>query len=207
LAFAALAFSVWIKYVSLLFFPLFLLYVWRQHADQSRSTLWLVLARSGLAALVVTVVVLAPLGSIDWAASMAQRLLQPVNWQAYTGTASAGPGLAPTWFLVAGLLAFSAAYAVLTLRLLQYLRTSAQVGAAGRQRQLREILDVAFLVSLLIFVLAAARSQPWHLIWPATLAVLARQRWAWPVIAGLSALMLASQVWVEWGAPGLQILS
>ena len=207
LAFAALAFSVWIKYVSLLFFPLFLLYVWRQLADQSWRARWLVLARSGVAVLLVSAVVLVPLGSVDWAAGMVQRLLQPVNWQAYAGNASAGPGLAPTRFLVAGLLAFSVAYAILTLRLLQHLRTSTQPGADGRQWRLREILDVAFLVSLLVFVLAAARSQPWHLIWPASLAVLARQRWAWPVIAGLSALMLASQVWVEWGAPGLQILS
>jgi hypothetical protein len=67
-------------------------------------------------------------------------------------------------------------------------------------------LDTGFLVSLLVFLFGAARSQPWHLIWPASLAGLSTQRWAWPMVILLSALMLVTQIWVEWGTPGLTLL-
>lgn len=204
LAFAALAFSVWIKYVSLLFFPLFLLYVWRQRIEEHLAGLWPELVRSGLVVITVSVAVLAPFGHVAWVVDMVRRLLHPVNWGAHSGAAGGVPDHLPTLLLTAGLLAFSVAYGVLTLRLSRHFQVSAQAGSVGREARLREILDVSFVVSLLLFVLAAARSQPWHLIWPSTLAVLSGRRWAWPVIAGLSGLMLVGQIWVEWGTPGLK---
>jgi hypothetical protein len=71
---------------------------------------------------------------------------------------------------------------------------------------LQHLANASFLAALLAFVLGAARSQPWHLIWPVALAGLSDRRWAWPVSLGLSAAMLAAQVWVEWGAPGWGVL-
>jgi hypothetical protein len=94
-----------------------------------------------------------------------------------------------------GLLAFSALYAALAGRVLQ-------VGAS-----FQELANACFIASLLAFVLGAARSQSWHLIWPATLAGMSDRRWAWPSVVALSGAMLVVQLWVEWGAPGMGILS
>ena len=66
------------------------------------------------------------------------------------------------------------------------------------------LLNACFAAALLVFLLGAARSQPWHLVWPAALAGLSRWQWAWPLVAALSALMLVAQLWIEWGTPGLQ---
>lgn len=106
--------------------------------------------------------------------------------------------------LAAGMVLFAPAYVVLVFRLLRR-------GGALRQRSgqalmhgqaFQQLLDVSFLASLLLFLLGAARSQSWHLIWPLALAGLSSRRWTWPVVAGLTALMLVVQVWIEWGAPG-----
>ena len=93
--------------------------------------------------------------------------------------------------MAAGLLLFAAVYALL-LR-----------GVVRARGSFRRLADIGFEVSLLAFVLGVARSQPWHLIWPAALAGFSSRWWAWPAVIGLSALMLVAQVWVEWGAPGL----
>ena len=70
----------------------------------------------------------------------------------------------------------------------------------------QQLLDASFTLSLLLFLLGAARSQPWHLIWPASLAGLSAKRWAWVSVAVLTAALLLSQVWVEWGTPSLETL-
>ncbi len=67
-------------------------------------------------------------------------------------------------------------------------------------------MNVGFLALLLAFFLGAARSQPWHLLWPAALAGLSDYRWAVPVIVGLSGIMLAVQVGVEWAVPSFVFL-
>ena len=67
------------------------------------------------------------------------------------------------------------------------------------------LVNAGFVASLLAFVLGGVRSQPWHLIWPLALAGLSDRKWAWPTVVVLTAVMLAVQVWVEWGTPGMAI--
>jgi hypothetical protein len=120
--------------------------------------------------------------------------------------------------LAVGLILFGLVYFFLTGWLVVDLGRTARIQAepGGTQsgsglrplplERVQRILDAGFLVSLLVFLLGAARSQPWHLIWPVSLAGLSAQRWAWPVVMVLSAMMLVSQIWVEWGTPGLTVL-
>ncbi len=184
LAGGVLALSAWIKYVSLLFVPLILLYAWQQRAQREGEGLWPVVARGGTGLVVVSALVWLPFGSPAWAAGAAERLLEPTSPVAATTALT-------FWGLRIGLLAFAACY---TLWLLRSVRRG--LGFEG-------LLEWTFLISLAAFLLGAVRSQPWHLLWPATLAGLSTRRWAWPVVVALSALMLAAQIWVEWGAPGL----
>ena len=195
LAMGALALGVWIKYTGVVFVPLCLWYALVNCADTTRSfpaqrrhRRWSVLVGAFVAVLAVSAAVLAPFGPPNWVLTVAERLMQPVNWQASTAGL---PGLA----FGIGLGLFAILYGVLSWRL-----------ARGRA-SFQALLESAFLVALLAFLLGAARSQPWHLIWPAALAGLSGRRWAWPAIVGLSVAMLAAQVWVEWGAPGLGTLS
>jgi hypothetical protein len=178
---------------------------------------------SSTAALVgVSALVFLPFGRPEWMVGALGRLVRPVNWQRATpGQATSALGL--------GLLLFAAVYVVVVLRYaLESHVVLARSGGgvlptlfsvqSGRrlhaqmseelvdpttQARFQKLMDVSFVVSLLAFVLGAARSQPWHLIWPAALAGLSTRRWAWPAVIGLSVVMLAVQVWVEWGAPGL----
>jgi hypothetical protein len=190
---------VWIKYVSALLFPLIALYALRSEPWVGVRTLppagkgdrWRVAWQGGLVAVTISALVCIPFmvawGSTltdPWLPKLAERLLWPSNW------ASAPPALA-AWAMGLGLLLFGLAYLVLAARLLR--------GPISWQR----LMNASLAVALLAFLLGAARSQPWHLLWPASLAGLSDLRWAWPLIAGLSAMMLVVQVWVEWGAPGL----
>jgi hypothetical protein len=188
LAFGALALSVWLKYVSVIFIPLFVLYAWFRLTRGRRGHLWPVMAQSGLAVLAVSALVLAPFGPIEWGGGMVERLLRPVNWRGDAADLSA-------LFFGVGLLLFAGMYVTLSHRLFK------------RPDSFQQLLDATFVVSLLAFLLGAARSQPWHFIWPTVLAGFSKRRWAWPVVIGLSAFMLVSQVWIEWGVPGLGIMS
>jgi hypothetical protein len=198
-SFAILALSVWIKYVSAILVPLFALYVlrsgpwagvwpWRPTGERDR---WRVVGQGGLVTAAVSALVCIPLTSAwgstqpePWPSKLAKRLLWPSNWGSDLSDLA-------VWAMGAGLLLFGVAYLVLAARLLK------------RPISPQRLLNASFAVALLAFVLGAARSQPWHLLWPASLASLSDRRWAWPLIAGLSAIMLLGQVWVEWGAPGL----
>jgi hypothetical protein len=184
LAFGALAFSVAIKYVSVILLPLFVAYLWWRLVAQGKHR-WLVLVRAGLVVVGVWGVTMAPFWSPDLVHGMVERLVQPVN--------SAVPGLS-RWVLGVGLVLFTVFYAVI-LR---------QMGRGPSS--FSKLMGLSFVVTFLAFVLGAARSQPWHLIWPTTLAGLSKRRWAWPVVIAGAALMLVGQVWVEWGTPGLDRL-
>ncbi len=234
LAFGALALSASIKYVGALFLPLFVLYIWDRPGRGSRRMPWSALLQGGCATVAVTGLLYAPLGSLEWAGSVLYRLLRPESWAltfapqwaARTSRTVFGDGTVlpemlawlPTLALVIGLLAFSAVYLFLTTRLAlglkgEYLSTG-QFGETRqrqglfsvRETQTQRLFEAGFTVSLLIFVLGAARSQPWHLIWPASLAGLSARRWAWLPVIALSAVMLLSQIWVEWGTPDLVTL-
>ena len=183
-AFAALALSVWIKYASVMFFPLFVIYAWWRLEEGHERDPRPVLAQAGLAVAGVTALVFAPFWRAEWIGQVAERLLWPDSWRGGATGLSA-------WLMAAGLLLFMAIY-VLLLR-----------GVVRARGSFRQLAHIGFEVSLLAFVLGVARSQPWHLIWPAALAGFSSRRWAWPVVIGLSALMLIAQVWVEWGTPGL----
>lgn len=198
-SFAILALSVWIKYVSAMLFPLIALYALRSEPwvgvgalpPAGKRDRWRVVWQGGLVAGTISALVCIPLTvawgptpADPWLPKLAERLLWPSNWPG-------APSDLVAWAMGVGLLLFGLAYLVLVARLLR--------GPISWQR----LMNVSFAVALLAFVLGAARSQPWHLLWPASLAGLSDLRWAWPLIAGLSALMLVVQVWVEWGAPGL----
>ena len=194
LAFGVLTVSVWIKYVSVIFLLLFALYTWQRLAGEGGQHAWSGLVRAGLVVAGVSALMLIPFCAVEswpavelWAVGIVGRLVRPANW-------GAGGAELSTPILGAGLLLFAVVYGLLAWRLVR-----------GGVR-FRELADACFVVALLAFLLAAARSQPWHLIWPAALAGLSHRRWAWPVVAGLSAVMLWGQVWVEWGAPGVHIL-
>jgi hypothetical protein len=184
LACGALALSMGVKYVSALFVPLVVLYAWRQGERGARGNPWPILARGALGAALVSALVLLPFGPLTWIGGAAERFVEPVN-----PTVEASRLV--FWGLRVGLLAFGVFYAGVLLK------------AVRGRLPLQDCLDAAFAVALGAFVFGAARSQPWHLLWPAALAGLASWRRAWPVVAALSALMLVAQVWVEWGTPGL----
>ena len=234
LAFGALAFSASIKYVGALFVPLFVLYTWDRSMHRSQRGPWPALLRGGFATVAVTGLLYAPLGSLEWGASVLLRLLKPANWAMtsapqpaarifwaeYVAGSVSQEVLAwlPTLALVGGLFAFAVAYLYLIARLrlgLKEERFNTCLPRMARRRRGRfslqkakaqQLFDASFTVSLLIFVLGAARSQPWYLIWPASLAGFSTQRRAWPALIALSAVMLLSQIWVEWGSPGLVTL-
>lgn len=186
LAFGALTLSMWIKYVSLILFPLLVLYVWRRLGARQRSKRWGPLVGGGLAIAFVSVCVFVPFWDLENTLHMVERFLWPVNWHR-GGTHSSA------WAMGVGLLLFAVAWVVLIWRVRQ--------GDGSAQ----PLVNAGFAASLLAFVLGAARSQTWHLIWPLALAGLSDRRWAWPLVVVLTAVMLAVQVWVEWGAPGAAI--
>jgi hypothetical protein len=230
LAFGALALSAWVKYVGALLMPLFVLYLLVQPRAGRTWNPWPAWAKGTLAALAVSGLVYWPLGSVEWALGVLERLLKPENWslsidpqlvlamQGLFATGLAGMRTTlPTLMLAVGLALFCAAYLFMTGRLLADLMRKGQgvahhaclpcrpASGSDSESRMQRLLNVGFVVSLLVFLLGAVRSQPWHLIWPASLAGLSAQRWAWPVIVALSALLLAAQIWVEWGTPGLAI--
>jgi hypothetical protein len=231
---AALAFvvlSVWTKYVSAIFVPLYVVYGLRQ-AERAAVKAggpgvlrrWAVLAVRGLAvAFLVSVLVLAPFAlvpagraedavhgmrlvgrssqektqaplvgaSSNGAASPAgqlpgllDRFARPLNWPS-------APESLVAWALAVGL----ALFAVLLVAVTWWLWRE---GASYQ-----DLVNAAFCSSLLLFVLGAGRSQPWYLLWPATLGGLSNLRWAWPTIVVLSVVMMGTQLWIEWGTPGL----
>ena len=188
LAFGALALSVWIKYVSLILLPLFAIYAWQCLQREPRRTTLRPLARGWLAAAAVSLAVVAPLSPLEGLAGAVGRLLRPLNWYA-------GAGDWPASALGVGLAFFSVAYIYLLVRFWR--------GCGSFQ----ELVNSGFVALLLVFLLGAARSQPWHLLWPATLAGLSSSRKTQAVIVGLSALMLAVQVSVEWAVPNIGLLA
>ena len=184
LAFGTLALSVWVKYASVLYFPLIVIYAWWRLGERQGRDPRPVLLRGGLAAAAVSVLVFLPFWRPAWIVEVAERLLWPDNWH------GGGTGWS-AWLMGAGLLLFAAIYGLLLWRVSQ---------ARG---SFRRLADAALEVTLLAFALGVARSQPWHLIWPVAMAGFSSRRWAWPVVVGLSAVMLLAQVWVEWGAVGV----
>ena len=187
LAFGALALSVWIKYVSAFLFPFFVLYLWKRLDQMPWRKRWARLVRGGAAAATLSVLLFLPFWDPASISGIASRFMQPTNWRGGAFPLSA-------WALGLAVLLFVAACIIAMWRILR--------GDASTQQWLNSV----FGVSLAAFLLGAARSQPWHLIWPAALAGLSDRRWAWPVVIGLCAVMLAVQVWVEWGAPGSRSL-
>ncbi|MFN2290340.1 MAG: glycosyltransferase 87 family protein [Anaerolineae bacterium] len=185
-AFALLAVSVWIKYMSAVLLPIFGLYAWRQIGRRQREARWPTVLQTGGAMALVTAAAFLPFWSPEAFSGLVQRLLNPDN------VAAGSFGFAVP-ALVLGLVLYAAVYLVLLWWL------------ARGQGSLQETLHGGFVALLLAFLFGAARAQPWHLIWPASLAGLSDRRWAWPVVAGLAAVMLVVQVWVEWGTPGLQM--
>jgi hypothetical protein len=183
LAFGALATSVWIKYVSLIFVPLTAVYVWRQLGPERAHQRWTASASAALVFVLVSAVLFFPFSNLQVLYEIGERLLWPANWRDGTTALSA-------WGVGLGMLLFVLAYILLGWRLIRSRTSFQQLGNA------------CFAASLFAFLLGAARSQPWHLIWLASLAGLSDRRWAWPVVVGLSAVMLVVQTWVEWGAPG-----
>jgi hypothetical protein len=184
-AFVALWLAGWIKYLGAAFVPFFLLYAWHHMEKEGRET-WPVLLGGGLSGLAVTALVFAPFGEGDGGEllTLAQRVFVPAN--ALTEIRDL-----VWWGMVAGLLFLAVAYMWLLRRMLR------------GDRSFQELGNLGFATALLAFVLGAARSQPWHLIWPLSLAGLSNHRWAWPAVVVLSAVELVTQLWVEWGTPGL----
>jgi hypothetical protein len=190
--------------VSVILLPLFLLYAVRRRAagapDVTQEPPGLgqrlrgmsgagsasVLAQSSLATVAVSTVVLVPFGGLAWLPRAVSRLLQPQNTLQPLASFSLSA-------LGAGIVLFLLAYGLVAFRFARGINS------------LDRLADAAFSLLLLAFLLGAARSQPWHLIWAAALAPLSGYRWAPPVIAGLSVVMLVALVWVEWGAPGLGV--
>lgn len=188
LSFCTLALSAWIKYVSFVFFPLFALYAWRRLGHLPAKRRWNLMAEAGLVLVSVSLLAFAPFGGFDSLPGVAERILWPANWRS-------GPSDLAAWASAAGLVLFAVAFAILA-RWLQRGELSFQ-----------QLGDACFAASLLAVLLGAARSQPWHLIWPAALAGVSERRWAWAVVVGASVFMLGVQVWAEWGGAGVQPLS
>jgi hypothetical protein len=187
LSLMVLALSVWVKYVSLVLFPLFGLYFWRMLAGRQGSGRLRPVVSGGLATVSVSLVVMVPLSPLEAFAGIVERFLHPLNWHL-------GTGRLPTLVLGTGMCLYCLAYLVIAVRFRQ--------GSCSFQH----LVSGSFLVLLLAFVLGAARSQPWHLLWPAALAGLSDKRWARRVVLGLSGVMLAVQVCVEWAMLGLRFL-
>ncbi|HSJ58740.1 MAG TPA: hypothetical protein VLC95_16265 [Anaerolineae bacterium] len=183
-AFGALATSVWIKYVSIALLPLFALYTWQRLRAAGPRAARSTLAASGLTAGLVSLLFLLPLDVFDAAPAIATRFLHPANWQGDAGST-------PAWLLAGGLALYLVTYLFVVRHCMAGGGSCAQLG------------DALFVVMLLAFVFGAARAQPWHLTWPAALAGLSSRRWAWPAVVSLSGVLMAGQVWVEWGMPGL----
>jgi hypothetical protein len=187
LAFGALTLSAWIKYITAIFIPFFLIHAFTARlTHQSGEEVvknWTSLAGGMLMVAGITLLVFAPFWGPGMLNGIIERVLHPASWQ------SGDSGLSVNMLQI-GLFLFAIAYLVLTWRFFR---------SGGMFEQL---VSIGFDVSLLAFVLGAARSQPWHLIWPATLASLSERRWALPTVTILSAVMLSVQAWVEWGAPG-----
>ncbi|HSR33920.1 MAG TPA: hypothetical protein VLY63_25415 [Anaerolineae bacterium] len=188
LSIGALALSVWIKYISLIFVPLVAIYLWQQLSHQRGSKRWAPLVTGGLLAGLLSVLVFWPFGNLETALCIPERLLWPVNWRTHTTELMA-------WGIGLGVLFFLPVYAVIAWRVM---------GSGGSFQRMGNALFVA---SVLAFLLGWARSQPWHLLWPAALVGLSDRRWAWPVVAGLSGALLLAQTWVEWGMPGISSIS
>jgi hypothetical protein len=203
-AWGAVTLSIWVKYVSVVLVPLFACYTWGKLRKQSERQQWRVLVLGGLGVMVTTWPVLAPFGPVGWTADWVERFFSPINWY---GVGSGSADFLGTFIrlaLAAGALACVLASTALTRRFVQVFRMAEGEENAG-PRPMQYLLDASFVAALLAFILGAVRSQPWHLIWPVSLAGLSSRRWASPLSFGLSALMLISQAWVEWGAPGLGI--
>jgi hypothetical protein len=179
MAFGALAFSVWIKYVTVIFLPLFVAYVWVRLSRARGHGLWVPLVKGGLAAAFVSGLVLAPFWEHDTLVGLANRMFRPGNWR------GGAPELSPLALGLSMLLCVAACF-VLARRVMK--------GGGSFQ----ELANATFVAALTAFVLGAVRSQPWHLIWPAVLAALSDRRWVWPLVGALSAGMLIVQIGVEW---------
>jgi alpha-1,6-mannosyltransferase len=183
---AALVLSVWIKYVSVIYLPLFALYAWWR-LDRDRR--WPVMMRSGLVMVGLSVLVVAPFWHIELATGTVKRLLSPASWPG-------DPSSLPGWALGLGLLLFAIVYGFLLWRRIRE-------AGSGKGRDFEVLANTCLTVSLLAFVMGFARSQPWHLVWALAWVGCASVRWAsWTSIA-LSVVMLVAQAWVEWGTPGL----
>jgi hypothetical protein len=187
-AFGVLALSIWIKIVSVILFPLFVLYAWRRVGHEEGPRRWILASEAGLVAASISFLLFVPFGGLGRVTGLAERLLWPVNWRS-------GADCLPNLALMTGLGLFAIAYTILICRVVR------------GEFSLQQLGNACFLAALLAFLLGAARSQPWHLIWPAALAGVSDRRWAWPVVAGLSALMLATELWVEWVGAGVSPLS
>jgi hypothetical protein len=183
MALGVLALSVWIKYVTLALFPLFGIYMWQYLGRRSRRELVGPFAHGIMAAMLVSFAALAPLGWVDGLFGIAERLMHPLNWR--------GGGVLPTLALGIGMSLLVLIYVLLLVR--------ASRGSDSFQR----LVNLGFLAFLFTFFLGVARSQPWHLLWPASLVGLSDYRWAVPLCIALSGIMLAIQVGVEWAMPGL----
>jgi hypothetical protein len=183
---AVLALSVWVKYVSLVLVPLFGLYLWRMLVRRQGSGPLRPFISGGLAAVSVSLLVVAPLCPPEALAGIAERLLHPLNWHLDSGRL-------PTLILGTGLCLYCLTYLLIAMRFWR--------GSGSFQ----QLANTSFMALLLVFILGAARSQPWHLLWPAAVAGLSDNRWARGVVLGFSGAMLAVQIGVEWGMPGLRL--
>ncbi len=186
LSFGALALSVWFKYVSLALVPLFGLCIWRRWREGRLKDLVRPVVHGGLAVVVVSGAVAAPLVRWDGLVGIVGRLFQPVNWRGES------PATVPV-ILAAGLLLFLLTWCALLVK------------AWRENGSFQQLVNGSFVALLLVFLLGAVRSQPWHLLWGAALAGLSDYRWAPVALVSLSGLMLAVQVTVEWATPALAL--
>jgi hypothetical protein len=184
LAFGALVSSIWIKYASAILLPLFLIYAWRRWHVVDGWQRWRAFARASLAAAGVSVLAFLPLGGSVALWNILDRFFHPANWPRADGGWSG-------WGLGLGLVLFAAAYIVLAWRF------------ARAEGSFQHLVNAGFAAALLAFLFGGVRSQPWHLVWPLSLAGLSDRRWAWPVVVGLAVVVFVAQFWVEWGTPGL----
>ena len=184
MALSILALSGWIKYVSLALFPLFGIYMWQHLGRRWQRAFLGPLVHGIVAAMLVSLAALAALGWVDGLLGLAERLMHPLNWR--------GGGVhLPSLVLAIGMSLLLLIYVLLLIQ--------ASRGSGSFQR----LVNFGFLAFLFTFFLGAARSQPWHLLWPASLVGLSDYRWAVPLCIALSGIMLAIQVGVEWAIPGL----
>ncbi len=191
IALVALTLSAGVKYVSALLLPVWGLYVWRTTpAARRRPGLTTGIALS----IVAAVAMMAPFWDRSLVPTLLERLLTPDTW-------TVAPERTARWLMGAGLVVLAGLCAAQVLRLNRALQDDQTAPAA--------LVETSFTLLLFTFLLGAARSQAWHLLWPLALAplVVARSLRAATAAAvvslgALSALMLASLGWVEWGRPG-----